>query len=139
MNKTDREHIEKDVRAVEHAKNDKIAQEAGLLLRNDVYIASTHGRNGRREALDLVNRTNIYDRAENPNLPKITLISDELMSQYKSGTKIKYPDGRTVCEGVCDSVQNNMKPEPKTAETNPVEQKRAVELPPPTLVTERNR
>jgi hypothetical protein len=138
MNKADREHIEKDVRAVEHAKNDQVAKEAGLLLRNDVYIASTHGKNGKKEALDLINRTNIYDRAENPNLPRVTLIDDELMPQFKSGTKIKYPDGRTVCEGLCGN-ENYAKPQAKAAETKPQEQKHPGELPPPGLVTEANR
>lgn len=139
MNKADKEHIEKDVRSVEHAKNDQVAREAGLLLRNDVYIASTHGKNGKKEALDLVNRTNIYDRAENPNLPKITLINDELMPQIKSGTQIKYPDGRTVCEGLCGSEQNNTKPQLKAAETKQLEQKGPGELPPPAFLTEANR
>ena len=143
MNKIDREHIQKDVYAVEHAKTAQTAQEASLLLRNDIYLASQHSKHGRQEALDLVHRTNVYDRAENPSLPKITLISDAEMPKIKTGTKLEYEHGKVVREGDCDTPQarrEDAKREEATraAESRPSEPNRRPGGPPPT-VTEANR
>lgn len=93
----DKELIKQDVRAIEHAKTDDTAKDAALLLRND--ISSCRSEKERRQALDLVHRTNVYDRSENPELPKITLVSDPEFPKFKVGTKIQYRNGKTLNEG----------------------------------------
>lgn len=93
----DKDAIKQDVRAIEHAKTDSTAEDAALLLRND--IARMKSPEDRKQALDLVHRTNVYDRAEDPKLPKIDLISDEEYPKYKVGTEIKYDNGKVIHEG----------------------------------------
>lgn len=92
----DKAQIQQDVRAIEHAKTEDTAKDAALLLRND--ISRMHTTRDRRQALDLVQRTNVYDRSENPNLPKIILISDQEHPQYKVATDLVYKD-KKVHEG----------------------------------------
>lgn len=139
MNREQQEQIKQDVRAVEHAKNDETAKDAALLLRNDLYRVGEHSRTDRKQALDLVNRTNIYDRAENPNLPKITLINDDTFPNVKSGTELRYKD-RTVVEGYkpqqagAEKAQGNKDAEKPKAESQKERPSSA-----PVLASERDR
>lgn len=141
MNREQKEHIKQDVQAVENAKTDETAKEAALLLRNDLFRIGEHSRRDRKEALDLVNRTNIYDRAANPNLPKITLINDDQFPNVKSGTEIRYKD-RTVLEGYIPQSQDTRKaqalPEAQTSEPESL-QKKQRQSNPPIAVGERDR
>lgn len=141
MNREQKEHIKQDVQAVENAKTDETAKEAALLLRNDLFRIGEHSRRDRKEALDLVNRTNIYDRAANPNLPKITLINDDQFPNVKSGTEIRYKD-RTVLEGYRPQGQDTRKaqalPEAQTSEQESL-QKKQRQSNPPIAVSERDR
>lgn len=136
MNREQKEHIKEDVRAIEHAKNDETAKDAALLLRNDIFRIGEHSRKDRREAIDLVHRMNVLDRAENPNLPKIVLLTDDQFPNVKSGTEIKY-NNRTVVEGYKPQSESERSKQSSRHESSKPQHEQDAKV--PSIATEQNR